>query len=347
MRNLKCKPTLTFGDEEEDFSQPQPRNVAYAALKPQRPTVRVGGHAPLRSVAPLPSFIIPVQNSPKPRLHNEDRIGRQIQSHSQDRALRAPQTYRRSVRRHSSRPFGQFVDWLNEELTLTMSKLSLLGMVFGLMFMGALFFVVGFLSAVTMYGTGKPDSSAQVQPAQAWAAHSQQAQQAQPHPHGGGMASGLVGSLTGFEARRASNVVGRSTTGATLGALSHVPAPLRPFASHALMSGTGGATKSVTHGIYGAAHTAANPFGRNAAHYPAPQPMPYPTQNQPQQYSAPAYAPVPAPIPYGQPAQLPPQQYSYPPVQTQAQPQAVPIPYPAQQAGIYAPAQQNPWQQAR
>lgn len=49
--------------------------------------------------------------------------------------------------------------WIYQELYFSMNKLSLLGMIIGLMFLGALFFTSGFLMAVNLYGIGAPPAA--------------------------------------------------------------------------------------------------------------------------------------------------------------------------------------------
>ncbi|HCU06448.1 MAG TPA: hypothetical protein DIC42_02540, partial [Holosporales bacterium] len=47
-------------------------------------------------------------------------------------------------------------DWTTEELNFSMNKISMAGLIFGLMFLGSLFFLIGFLVAVNLYDR-KPD----------------------------------------------------------------------------------------------------------------------------------------------------------------------------------------------
>ncbi|PIZ32525.1 MAG: hypothetical protein COY39_05495 [Alphaproteobacteria bacterium CG_4_10_14_0_8_um_filter_37_21] len=47
-------------------------------------------------------------------------------------------------------------DWTIEELNFSMNKISMAGLIFGLMFLGSLFFLIGFLVAVNLYDK-KPD----------------------------------------------------------------------------------------------------------------------------------------------------------------------------------------------
>lgn len=43
--------------------------------------------------------------------------------------------------------------WIKEELNFSMNKISMAGLLFGLMFLGSVFFLIGFLVAVNLYGT--------------------------------------------------------------------------------------------------------------------------------------------------------------------------------------------------
>ncbi|MBY0462009.1 MAG: hypothetical protein K2Q34_02390 [Alphaproteobacteria bacterium] len=52
--------------------------------------------------------------------------------------------------------------WIDEELFFAMNKLSLLGLVITLMFLGTLFFLSGFLMAVNLYGIGDSKGHAQM-----------------------------------------------------------------------------------------------------------------------------------------------------------------------------------------
>ncbi|CAO5681768.1 MAG: hypothetical protein HEEMFOPI_00608 [Holosporales bacterium] len=45
-----------------------------------------------------------------------------------------------------------YKNWIREELYFSMNKISLAGLFFGLMFLGSIFFMIGFLVAVNLYG---------------------------------------------------------------------------------------------------------------------------------------------------------------------------------------------------
>jgi hypothetical protein len=53
--------------------------------------------------------------------------------------------------------------WIKEELNFSMNKISMAGLLFGLMFLGSVFFLIGFLVAVNLYGT-KHVSGPELQP---------------------------------------------------------------------------------------------------------------------------------------------------------------------------------------
>ncbi len=52
------------------------------------------------------------------------------------------------------------LSWLEEEVPFSMNKISIFGLIFGLMFMGALFFLTGFLAAVSMLGLSSHKNNA-------------------------------------------------------------------------------------------------------------------------------------------------------------------------------------------
>lgn len=51
-------------------------------------------------------------------------------------------------------------EWTVEELNFSMNRISMAGLILGLMFLGSIFFLLGFLVAVNLY-TGKPAPQAQ------------------------------------------------------------------------------------------------------------------------------------------------------------------------------------------
>lgn len=252
--------------------------------------------------------------------------------------------------------------WVYEEVRLSMSKMSIMSMVLGLLFLGALFFIIGFLAAVATLKTEEHQHDSH----SAWQASNTPAQE--DHRHGAG-ASGRLGHI-------ATTVAGTAVGGAVhkqlqplqkaLGATAHiVPAPLQPFARY----GMGSARAQVRY-----AGREVNPFVHKGPqayaqpHYPnAPQqgmnmqqpyPQQYPTQtNYPMQggfqqsggmpqggqagYPAGAYGqgqPLQQPIMMQQPAQQPMMQ------QQMQQPMQQPYYQPTMQQQQFqqAPAVQQP-----
>jgi hypothetical protein len=175
--------------------------------------------------------------------------------------------------------------WVNEEVRLSMSKMSIMSLILGLLFLGALFFLIGFLAAV---GTLKSEEVAQSSKG-AWEASNAPAQE--EHPKGGKgpggalekIAGGVVGGIVGKELAPLSKAIG--TAG------GKVPAPLQPFARY----GIGSANSQVR-----GATRAVNPFAPQRGRPPQEQ-QPYggPQQQQvgPQQYPGPAGYPSQMAIP--------------------------------------------------
>lgn len=177
--------------------------------------------------------------------------------------------------------------WIDEELFFAMNKLSLLGLVIGLMFLGALFFLSGFLMAVNLYGIGAPKSAAQ-------------------------LASGTNPShvpTPGYQSHQPSIVKGDHASVpsqyATMGGVSMVPQPRMPSnVQHKQV-------QQATYPAQGAAPSAPVHQYPQASAYPPQMPLPQAQGG----YAYPAHAPASA-APYYNPA-------SYP----VAQPSSAPIPY--------------------
>ncbi len=109
--------------------------------------------------------------------------------------------------------------WIDEELFFAMNKLSLLGLVVGLMFLGTLFFLSGFLMAVNLYGIGVSKTEAQLA-----AAHSLNSSQHMPTP---GYIQGQIQSPAGFQANRDINAPVHPHY-ASIGGVAMVPTPRLP-----------------------------------------------------------------------------------------------------------------------
>lgn len=151
---------------------------------------------------PLPDFAM--RNSPVYEQEDE-----QFFNHNRNRL----------ERRQVSRRQASFKDrWIDEELTFSMNKLSLVSLVCGLMLLGVLFFITGFLVALS---TVVPKQPEQPTSAAIWAAgnahpnasHHQQASSRLEH-----RASGFAGNATANEAARVESKVG-----------SNLPAPFQYF----------------------------------------------------------------------------------------------------------------------
>lgn len=52
-------------------------------------------------------------------------------------------------------------EWIQKEYDFSMNKISMTGLIFGFMFLGSIFFLIGFLVGVNMYGTGSAPEQTQ------------------------------------------------------------------------------------------------------------------------------------------------------------------------------------------
>lgn len=254
----------------------------------------------------------------------------------------APRHAKRPERRAETRPMAQVSTgpWLSAprssrplpwsqgyarvpglgEYLLSMTKASLFGLVFGLMLLGILFFMAGFLVALS---TIEPPRPAAAQPT--WAEMS-----APPgHASHGSPFKGIP--ILGTMARAQTAHLASHAGVLTKGIVGKVPAPLQPFANH-LQSQQIQATQRVIHQTAeghppGFGPAAAPPSSRPppAAFAPPPAQSPY----QPAPPMAPPSGMIPSPQPY--PGGVPPQPYYGPP-----QPMMPPPPGPAMQ-GYPAP----------
>lgn len=164
---------------------------------------------------------------------------------------------------HKKRPpkKNQQAPWLSQELSFTMNKMSLAGMVFGLMVLGTLFFVIGFLAAVATLGptpqATQHNSWATVNgPTGAGAA-------------GGGLVGRIAGKLIHDEAIKLESKVGGGVLGGAI--TQHVPPALQPFAQQAQNKFAMAAQQNI--------NRAANPMitGVRGPSRIAPQPAAIPT----------------------------------------------------------------------
>ena len=201
-----------------------------------------------------------------------------------------------------------------DEVKFSMSKMSMAVLMLSLMFLGALFFVVGYLSALTSIDSGTSPSPS------SWQALSTHSEDAQHHPsqkqnHG----------FSGFFDRYAHSQVQQEVSGLKnkeSNIALMVPKPLQPFARYGVGQ-VNVQTRKLANQV--------NPFAnrKNVGAPVAPQPYGPPPPHQPYaQYGQMQQQPVP---PYQQPSQYPYSQQGYPPPQPQYQP---PPPYTQQ---VYPP----------
>jgi hypothetical protein len=122
--------------------------------------------------------------------------------------------------------------WVYEEVRLSMSKMSIMSLVLGLLFLGVLFFIIGFLAAVATLKSQESAHNSQ----SAWQSsntpsHGEQSQ-------GGGrlgkigtnVAGGMAAGVIHKELQPLGKILGKAT--------SVVPAPLQPFARYGIGSTT-------------------------------------------------------------------------------------------------------------
>lgn len=251
---------------------------------------------------------------------------------------------RRQLGKNSKPPYHSRLsytyNWLLEELSFSMNKISLAGLIIGLMVLGSLFFAIGFLAAIATFGTGNTTSPT------TWAsANSQQ----QNHPSAiGKFAEAVGGKLIHDEAIKLESKLGG---GALSKMVNRVPPSLQPFAAQA-QNQLAIKSQQQIGGLPGAAQ------GAFASHtFGSAQRAPYPERNpnyQPQsggtQLPSRQTPPVFAPQQQHHLQQAPQPQYYHPyPGQQQAIPQQPTLP--PQQQQNYQPMQQQqnyqPMQQQR
>lgn len=114
-------------------------------------------------------------------------------------------------------------NWLLEEFSFSMNKISLAGLIFGLMVLGSLFFVIGFLAAIATFGTN--NSAAPT----TWASANTASTNSQPSALGR-VASSIGGSIVRDKVARLESHLGG---GALSSVVTKVPPSLQPFAAQA------------------------------------------------------------------------------------------------------------------
>jgi hypothetical protein len=229
--------------------------------------------------------------------------------------------------------------WINQEVRLSMSKMSIMSLVLGLLFLSTLFFIIGFLAAVT---TLKSEEGKHP-PQSAWQASNQPAQDGPPGGKLGKMAAHMGGSILGREVRHELSPV----RGALVSAAKIVPKPLQPFARYGMGSANVKVRQAASH---------VNPFHRGRSTGAQQQYQQYPAQQQAQSYAPPGSPQMPygnqAPTAYpqggGQVYGQPQQQQMQPPPQQMSQQMLVPqqqmIPQQQYQQPMVQPMMQQPQQ---
>lgn len=233
--------------------------------------------------------------------------------------------------------------WVYEEVRLSMSKMSIMSLVLGLLFLGTLFFIIGFLAAVATLKTDEGGHHSQ----SAWQASNAPLQGEQSHGSQGGggqlgrMVGAVGGSLVGNAVRKQLAPV-QKVAGATT---AIVPRPLQPFARY----GT-----NTAHAHVQSASNQVNPFrgmpiATQQPHAGVQQPPEAPQQYAPPQAQAYASPPnFPPASGYQQPTAVPQggqggyAQAYVPQQQQMMMPQQMP---PQQQPYYQQPLQQQPLQQ--
>ena len=120
--------------------------------------------------------------------------------------------------------YGFIYRWIYEEVRISMSKMSIASLVLGLLFLGTLFFIIGFLAAVSTIGSSSNEGRTS---SPVW-----QASNTQDDKKGAGkgfgrvvnnIGGGIVGKVVGHQIGTLGKVVGTSSV---------VPKSLQPFARY-------------------------------------------------------------------------------------------------------------------
>lgn len=231
--------------------------------------------------------------------------------------------------------YGSIHHWIYEDIKLSMSKMSIVSLIFGLLFLGVLFFIIGFLTAVSI----APNSKEVKNVSSAWQDSNQSSDNKFIHGFnavGAGMANKAISSHVGPLGK----VLGAGTT--------VVPKTLQPFARY----GTNAANAQVQ-----TTARSMNPFLYSSSPYrttnPAMMPPQQPMNSSPAYYGQPQMQHPPTPMapqgtylspqpnvnsfPNDQQIQNSPYQQPYTPPSS---PYAGQQPYP-QQPNTYAPPPQQ------
>lgn len=271
------------------------------------------------------------------------------------------------AKRHKRKRTNGFIqDAARRKAKRSMSKMSIMSLVLGLLFLGSLFFIIGFLAAVaTLKSDDRKHGSLSAWQASNINSQEDQVQEGQGRKSAHGSGGFKGGLLTGvIQKQLASSPLGKAVGAAS----ASVPAPLKPFARYGIKSSQA-EVKSVTAQV--------NPFATrrrqgvgpqgydNAQQQPPVAPQPYPPLESQPSYGASVPYPQPvaslqanpqggyynqAPLPQQPPMmQYPPQQPSYqqpaPMMQQQPYYYQQPPQQPSQQIGMPQPMMAPPYPQ--
>jgi hypothetical protein len=245
-----------------------------------------------------------------------------------------------------ARTYGFIYRWVYEEVRLSMSKMSIVSLVLGLLFLGTLFFIIGFLAAVTIIGSST--SVAENSPS-AWHASNAHSDGKKSGGKGlGQVVGGFVGKTVGKQVGSFEKAVGAPVI---------VPKSLQPFARYGMGKVEGEVKRDVRQVNPFVSHRRAKPLSPEQQPYNpqqsySPQPPMVPQQPVvPQQYASPygyqgaspqnpVYAPPQTAVAYQQPPAISQGGYN----QGYALPQQQQV---MQQSYYPPPMQQQPYQQPR
>ena len=84
-----------------------------------------------------------------------------LQSEAVEQGIKGPKKFRQKIRQQRkptksnqrTHTYGFIYRWIYEEVRISMSKMSIASLVLGLLFLGTLFFIIGFLAAVSTIGS--------------------------------------------------------------------------------------------------------------------------------------------------------------------------------------------------
>lgn len=256
MRNLKRK--LDWIDEWQHQSH-ETQDISIPQIQQVDAPDKIQAHAPVKlgliqqeiATLPPPDFL----------------ISKPLESKNPEEEQKPFQ--RKRLKEKKENPvnfFKRLLHWCYEELSFTMSKISVFGLVIGLMLLGALLFVGGFLIAFSQYSPHPPA------PQSAWATANNHVQQTtypggqEGHPnqhqgiHHGPHRRNIAVGIANNEIRSRTSGI---TSHLNLQRFnSHVPAPLAPFSNYAnsavssnVQGTVRGATNQITAPLHGADRT--------------------------------------------------------------------------------------------